>query len=122
MRLTNGNGVDLVFENGGAQTTSKTFDCIAFGGTIASIGYVSGKVDPPEDRTNINVRALSKNFTLVGILNGPKDRVEELLSFCEKHQIRPVVDKTFDFDSAKEALDYLWSGSHFGKVVIKVAT
>lgn len=121
MRLTNGNGVDLIFENGGAQTTSKSFDCIAFGGTIASIGYVSGKFDAPEDRTNINVRALSKNFTLVGILNGPKDRLQELLAFCEKGKIRPVVDKVFGFEQAKDALEYLWSGSHFGKVVIRVA-
>lgn len=121
MRLTDGKGADLILENGGAQTTSKTFDCIAFGGTIASIGYVSGKVDPPQDRTNINVRALSKNFTLVGILNGPKDRVEELLAFCEIHKVKPVIDKVFEFEEAKDALEYLWSGSHFGKVVIRVA-
>ncbi|ETN37031.1 uncharacterized protein HMPREF1541_08019 [Cyphellophora europaea CBS 101466] len=120
MRLTDGRGVDLILENGGAQTTSKSFDCIAFGGTIASIGYVSGKVDPAEDRTNINVRALSKNFTLVGLLNGPKDRLEELLAFCEEHQVKPVVDKVFEFERAKEALEYLWSGSHFGKVVVRM--
>ena len=121
MRITDGKGVDLIFENGGAQTTSKSFDCIAFGGKIASIGYVSGKVDAAKDRTNVNVRALSKNFTLVGILNGPKDRLEERLAFCEKRKIRPVVDKVFGFEHAKEALEYLWSGSHFGKVVIKIA-
>ena len=121
LRLTDGRGVDLIFENGGAQTTSKSFDCIAFGGRIASIGYVSGKMDPPDDRTNINVRALMKNFTLQGILNGPTDRLEELLSFAERKQLRPVVDKVFEFEQAKEALHYLWSGSHFGKVVIKVA-
>lgn len=72
IRLTDGKGVDLILENGGAQTTSKSFNCIAFGGTVAAIGYVSGKIDPPEERTNINVRALSRNLTLVGILNGPK--------------------------------------------------
>lgn len=33
-----------------------------------------------------------------------------------------MVDKVFNFEQAKEALQYLWSGSHFGKVVIKVAT
>jgi NADPH:quinone reductase-like Zn-dependent oxidoreductase len=121
MRLTNNHGVDLIFENGGANTTSKSFDCIAFGGTIASIGYVSGKVDPPGDRTNINVRALSKNFTLVGLLNGPRDRLEELLAFCEKHQIRPVIDRVFEFEQAKEAVQYLWEGQHFGKVVVRVA-
>ena len=122
LRITNGRGVDLIFENGGAQTTSKSFNCIAFGGRIASIGYVSGKTDPPEDRMNINLRALMKNFILQGILNGPKDRLEELIAFAEQKQLRPVVDKVFDFEQAREAFNYLWSGSHFGKVVIRVAS
>lgn len=36
-------------------------------------------------------------------------------------QIRPIVDKVFSFDQAKEAYDYLQSQKHVGKVVIKVA-
>jgi len=87
---------------------------------INSIGYVSGKIDPPEERANINVSAIQKNFTLKGLLNGPRDRLEEMLEFCEKHQIRPVVDRVFDFDQSKEALQYLSSGAHFGKIVIKI--
>ena len=97
-------------------------DCIAFGGTIASIGYVSGKTDPPgEHRTNINVRALAKNFVLVGLLNGPKDRLEELLAFVESKGARPVIDKVFGFEQANEAVKYVWEGQHFGKVVVKVS-
>ena len=46
---------------------------------------------------------------------------EEMLAFYEKHQIRPVIDREFAFHEAKDALKYLYSGSHFGKVVIKVA-
>lgn len=43
MRITQGEGVDIIFENGGAQTLRKSFDCIKFGGMIACIGYLSGK-------------------------------------------------------------------------------
>jgi NADPH-dependent curcumin reductase CurA len=32
-----------------------------------------------------------------------------------------VIDRTFKFEEAKDALKYLYSGSHFGKVVVKVA-
>jgi D-arabinose 1-dehydrogenase-like Zn-dependent alcohol dehydrogenase len=76
-------------------------------------------MDPPEDRVNINVRALSRNLTMVGLLNGPKDRLEELLDFTAKHNVKPVIDRVFSFDEAKTALEYLWSGSHFGKVIIQ---
>jgi NADPH:quinone reductase-like Zn-dependent oxidoreductase len=36
------------------------------------------------------------------------------------HQLRPVIDRVFDFEQAPEALKYLASGAHFGKVVIRV--
>lgn len=121
LRLTDGRGADIIFENGGAQTTQRSFRCVCWGGLINSIGYVSGKVDPPDERTNINVSAIQKNLTLKGLLNGPRDRFEEMLAFCEEHQIRPVVDRVFPFEEAKEALRYMWTGSHFGKTVIKVS-
>lgn len=119
--ITNGEGVDIIFENGGAKTLRKSFDCIAFGGLIDCIGYLSGKEDAEGDRTNTNVLALMRNVTLKGILNGPKDRFEEMLRFYDEKKIRPVVDKVFAFGEAKEALEYLFKGGHFGKVVVKVA-
>ena len=120
MRYTKNHGVDIVLETGGAQTLRKSFDCIAFGGLINCIGYVSGKVDAADDRTNVNLLALRRTVTLKGIINGPRDRFEEMIRFYEAHQIRPVVQRIFPFAEAKEAFEYLESGRHFGKVVIKV--
>lgn len=120
MKITHGNGVDIIFENGGAATLRKSFDCIAFGGLINCIGYLSGKEDPLGDRTNANVLALKRNVTLKGLLNGPRDRLEEMMAFYEQKHIKPVVDRVFGFDESKEALKYLFARSHFGKVVIKV--
>ena len=120
MKLTNDNGVDIILEAGGAKTLRKSFDCIAFGGLINCIGYLSGKEDDPGDRVNANVLALRRNVTLKGILNGPRDRFEEMLVFYEHHKIKPVVDRVFSFDEAEEAFEYLYSGGHFGKVVIRV--
>ncbi|KAL0578312.1 hypothetical protein V5O48_003689 [Marasmius crinis-equi] len=120
LELTNGRGADVVFETGGAGTLAKSFECVAFGGLISCIGYLSGKEDAPGSRVNTNVSALQRNVTLKGILNGPKDRFEEMLKLYEEKQVKPVVDRIFEFGQAKEALQYLFSGGHFGKVVIKV--
>ncbi|RMJ04683.1 hypothetical protein CDV36_014643 [Fusarium kuroshium] len=122
MRISNGHGADIIFETGGAKTVRKSFNSVAFGGVIASIGYVSGKQDDADDRTNINVLALSRTVTLKGIINGPKDRFEEMLQFYEKHEIHPVIDRVFGFKEGKDAFTYLQKGSHFGKVVIKVSS
>lgn len=123
MELTKHAGADIIFETGGARTLRRSFDCVAFGGLINCIGYVSGKEDgdePQLHRLNVNVLALRRNVTLKGILNGPRERFEEMLRFYEDKKIKPVVDRVFDFEDAKKAFTYLQSGEHFGKVVIKV--
>ncbi|CAD6441665.1 8df80fa0-5d92-491f-b7d2-a140f94e442b [Sclerotinia trifoliorum] len=121
MKITQGEGVSNIFETGGALTLRQSFDAIAFGGLINCIGYLSGKEDEDADRTNTNVLALRRNVTLKGILNGPRERFEEMLAWYEEKRIRPVVDRVFGFEEAKEALEYLFHGAHFGKVVVRVS-
>jgi NADPH:quinone reductase-like Zn-dependent oxidoreductase len=70
---------------------------------------------------NVNVLALMRNVTLHGILNGPRDRFEEMLRVYREKEVTPVVDKVFAFEEAKDALKYLYGGKHFGKVVVRVA-
>lgn len=120
MRITSNHGADIILETGGAQTLRKSFDCISFGGLINCIGYVSGKMDASEDRTNVNLLTLRRTVTLKGIINGPKDRFEEMVAFYEKERIQPVVNKVFEFGEAKEAFKFLAGGSHLGKVVVRV--
>ena len=55
LELTDNEGADVIFELGGANTLRQSFECVAFGGLIACIGYLGGKQDAPEDRTNVNV-------------------------------------------------------------------
>ena len=122
LRFTNERGADIILETGGAQTLPKSFECVAFGGLISCIGYVSGKEDAPENRINTNVLALKRNVTLKGILNGPRERFEKMLELAyTKNRIHPVIDKVFEFAEAREALEYLYDGSHLGKVVLKVS-
>ena len=121
LQLTNNEGADVILENGGAQTLRQSFDCVSFGGLINLIGYLSGKEGGRVDDHHTSVLAIRRNVTLKGILNGPKDRFEEVVRFYEKHHIVPVVERVFEFEEANEALKYIFSGAHFGKVVVKVA-
>lgn len=120
LQKTNDRGADVVIEVGGAQTLRKSFECVRFGGLISCIGYLSGKQDEAGDRTNTNLLCLKRNVTLKGILNGPRDELERMLKFYDEKKIRPVVDRVFQFEEADEALKYLFSGGHFGKVVVRV--
>jgi NADPH:quinone reductase-like Zn-dependent oxidoreductase len=50
--------------------------------------------------------------------DGPQ--LAEIGKLLETERIRPVIDKVFPFDQAKEALEYLAQGRSRGKVVIKM--
>lgn len=115
MEITKDAGADIIFENVGARTLRQSFDCIAFGGLINCIGYLSGKEDDPGNRTSTNVLALRRNVTMKGLLNGPKKRFEDMLGLFEKREIESVVSRTFEFGEAREALGYLFKGGYLGR-------
>jgi D-arabinose 1-dehydrogenase-like Zn-dependent alcohol dehydrogenase len=59
---------------------------------------------------------------LEGIFVGSRSMLEDLSRFVAVTGIRPTVDRVFEFDQAAEAYQHLQSGSHFGKVVIRVSS
>jgi len=48
------------------------------------------------------------------------DQLAAIGGLLEAGHIRPVIDKVFPFEQAKEALEYLAQGRSRGKVVVKV--
>lgn len=124
LAATGGRGADIILETGGARTIRKSFEAVAFGGAINCIGYVTGKHDEGDaadgPALNVNVLALRRNVTLRGVVNGAKERFEEMVGFYAAHEIRPVVGREFGFGEAREAMAWLAGGQHFGKVVICV--
>jgi NADPH:quinone reductase-like Zn-dependent oxidoreductase len=47
-------------------------------------------------------------------------QLTEIGRLLEAQRIRPVIDKVFPFEQAKEALEYLAQGRSRGKVVVKL--
>jgi threonine dehydrogenase-like Zn-dependent dehydrogenase len=57
-----------------------------------------------------------------GIGVGSKEDYADLNRFLAEKEVSlaPLVDRVFRFDESPAAFDYLYSGSHVGKVIIKV--
>jgi NADPH:quinone reductase-like Zn-dependent oxidoreductase len=113
--LAGRDGVDHVIEVGGAGTFLQSVRACRFGGKIGMIGILSGI----EVKTEI-FPIVHKSATVFGIYVGSREMFEELNRALEQSNVRPVIDKIFPFASAPEAFEYMASGSHFGKVVIRV--
>ncbi len=110
---TNKIGVDHVIEVGGAGTLSKSLNSVRVGGHVALIGVLaSGNDFNP-------LTVLMKCVRLQGILVGSRKMFEDTNSAIEANKLKPVIDKTFAFEEVREALKYMESGSHFGKIVIR---
>lgn len=112
LELTGGRGVDHVVEVGGEQTFEKSINCTRVYGTISVIGIVSGFNIP------FSLLAALNMLTINGIYVGSVEMFRDMMAFMDEHQIKPVVDQTFDFENAMDAFRMLASAKHFGKIVI----
>jgi NADPH:quinone reductase-like Zn-dependent oxidoreductase len=115
LRLTGGRGVDLVIEVGGTGTLNRSIAATRMGGTIVLVGGVSGFAAELQI-----VPMLVGSKRVIGISVGSRTMFEALNRFVAAAGIRPVIDKIFGFDQAREAYAHLKSAAHFGKLVIRV--
>ena len=114
MEFTGKRGVDHVVEVGGSGTLGKSLSSVRLGGHVAMIGALAG----PGDFNPITV--FMKAVRLQGIFVGSKTMFEDMNRAIDVSKLEPVVDRVFDFDEAREAMEYMQSGAHFGKVVIRI--
>ncbi|MDE3136114.1 MAG: NAD(P)-dependent alcohol dehydrogenase [Acidobacteriota bacterium] len=112
--LTAGRGVDHVVEVGGAETLPKSVRATRYGGHIALIGNLTGRGGV--DIVPIFMKALRVS----GVFVGSRAMFEDLNRAVAHSGLRPVVDRVFGLEQAVEALRYMESGAHFGKIVVRV--
>ncbi len=116
--ITDGHGADRIIEVGGAGTLGQSLRAVRVGGLVAQIGVLSGSVT---DERLALTPILHKQIRVQGINVGSRVMFEEMNAAIASAGLHPVVDRVFEFDEAREALQYMESGSHFGKIVIRVA-
>lgn len=111
--LTDKMGVDLVVDVGGAGTLPQSLRAVRQGGQISLIGVLSGtagEINP--------LPVIMKEIRLQGILVGSREMFEAMNKAISLHRLHPVLDRIFPFEDTMEALRYMESGRHFGKICI----
>jgi NADPH:quinone reductase-like Zn-dependent oxidoreductase len=114
--LTGGRGVDHVIEVGGAGTVQQSLRATRPGGTVSLIGVLAGA------RNEIHLpHIFLSQIRMQGIVVGSHEAAENLARALEAHAIEPVIDDAeFGLEQLPEALAYLHSGKHFGKVTLAI--
>jgi NADPH:quinone reductase-like Zn-dependent oxidoreductase len=116
LEVTGGAGVDYLVETGGAGTLDQSIKAAAVGGCISVIGMLTGAYG-----TFDTMPILRKTLRLQGIVAGSVEMLERMNGTIETLGIRPVIDRAFEMHDIVGALEYLASGQHVGKVVVRMS-
>ena len=121
-RITDGRLCQIVFDPVGGDVFDESTRCVAFGGQLQVIGFVSGRI--PEIAVNI---PLIKGFSVVGVRAGEYARrfpergqaiMDEIDALASAGKISPHIDRTLPLARWREAFDAMAAGEIVGKVVL----
>lgn len=112
-RLTNGRGVDVVFEHTGAATWPGSLVSLKKGGRLVTCGATSGF----DARTDLR-QVFYRHLTILGSMMGSKAELVAAMKFIEGGQIRAVVDRTMPLAEARQAHELMADRAQFGKLVL----
>ncbi|MDX1584302.1 MAG: quinone oxidoreductase, partial [Thermoanaerobaculia bacterium] len=121
MALTDGEGVDVVYDSVGQSTFDKSLECLRTRGTIVSFGQSSGPVPPFE------IRRLSKkslHLTRPTLTHYTEDRnelvgrVQDLIRWIDEQKLDVKIDSTFPLENAASAHERIESRESSGKILL----
>ncbi|MBX9877190.1 MAG: NAD(P)H-quinone oxidoreductase [Candidatus Obscuribacterales bacterium] len=125
LEATNNKGVDVVLELVGGDYVTEDVACMTYKGRIVVVGLLAGA------KADLNLAALlSKRLQIRGTtlrarpleekIEVNKTFIRELVPHIADGCLKPVIDCIMNLDQAAKAHEYVSSGDHFGKVVLKV--
>jgi len=60
-----------------------------------------------------------RGIRLQGVLVGSREMFEAMNRAITLHELKPVIDRVFDFDDTPAAFEHLRGQAHFGKIVVR---
>ncbi|MCZ6450557.1 MAG: quinone oxidoreductase [Deltaproteobacteria bacterium] len=121
-RLTNGKGVEVVYDSVGQSTFDKSLDCLSPRGYLVLFGQSSGPVPP----LNVGTLAAKGSLyvtrpTLANYANNREELLErsgDLFNWLAAGELKLRIDKTFPLSEAAEAHRQLEGRKTTGKVLL----
>ena len=105
--------VDAVIESVGRATWGHSVRSVKPGGTIAVCGATSGD-QPGAELT----RVFFQEIAVKGVTMGSRQDLADLLAFCARTGVRPVIDSQHRLEDVRTPLARMAAGEQTGKLVI----
>jgi NADPH:quinone reductase-like Zn-dependent oxidoreductase len=112
-KLTSRRGVDVVVDNVGKATITRSMQAVARGGRIVIVGNTSGP------QAEIDIRYIfGKQISIIGSTMGSHQDFHDLLDLLWSGKVKPVVHGVMPLSEGCEAYKMMEEGRHFGKIVL----
>lgn len=112
-RLTEKHGVDVVVDNVGQATITRSLMAVARGGRIVIVGNTSGAM------SEIDIRYIfGKQVSLIGSTMGSHQDFRDVVALLRDGRLTPVIDRIMPLSEGKEAYGIMEKGDMFGKIVL----
>ena len=125
MQATNKRGMNVIIDNIGKGVLGDNFDAAAIKGRIVGVGRLGGRMD----EIDLDKLAL-KRLKLIGVTfrtRSGEEKAEitrrlvaDMGYLFVSGAIKPPIDRTFSFDEALAAQEYMRGNKHVGKIVLVV--
>ena len=121
-KLTNGRGVDVVYDSVGKDTFEKSLNCLRPRGYLALFGFSSGPVAPFDPAILGNKGSLFLTRPGLNQYIATRDelvgRANDLFAWLESGQLRLTIDRTLPLKDAARAHEALEARGTAGKVFL----
>ena len=111
--ITNGRGVDVVFEHSGARTWDVSMKILGKYGRVVTCGATTGS------KVSIDLRYIFfKQQSIIGSTMGNVQALDAVIELVKTDKIKPIVDEIFSMEKIADAHKHLENSNQFGKVVL----
>ena len=121
-RLTDGKGVDVVYDSVGKTTFQKSLNCLRPRGMLVLYGQSSGPVDPLDPQTLQHKGSLFLTRPTLGHYTLSREeltwRTGDLFNWLAGGKLKMRIDRTFALEEAAAAHAYLEARATKGKVLL----
>jgi len=120
--LTDGRGVDIVYDPIGANVADESLRCLAWGGRLLILGFLGG--GPTNIRSNyLLIKGIDAIGVRIGGLNEANPalaiaNMRELTKLAAAGKLKPRISHRFRLDQAREALQAVIDRAVIGKAVL----
>jgi NADPH:quinone reductase-like Zn-dependent oxidoreductase len=108
-------GFDVIMDSAGGNGFTQLAEAANAGARMVLFGRTAGNIN--------NLRPgliYNKQLQIMGTVMGTPTEFKAMLEFYSQHKLYPVLDKEFSLENIQEAADYMKTGHHFGKIILKI--